>query len=59
MTTILSNGPQRDLIQRAFQNYANRSKEAFLAAPYFTYADPLLEAIEAKCLITLLVCLRS
>ena len=58
MVKILSNGPSRDYVLAAFQKFSASSSEAFLAAPYFSYADPLIDTLKTGCKINLLVCLN-
>lgn len=59
MTVILSNGPSKDFVLGLFERHAARSKEIFLAAPYFSYPDPILEALRANCFVNLLIGLNS
>lgn len=47
MSRIYSNGPKGDFVINPFSQLAQKSSRLHLAAPYFTDADPLLEALQA------------
>ena len=55
MNRIFSNGPQQDIVDDPFSQMLNESKEACLAAPYFTIAKPLLNAARNGTKIRLLI----
>ena len=59
MKRIFSNGPQGDYVINPFDKLAASSSNLFLAAPYFNYADPILEAARGGKKIQLLVELNA
>ena len=59
MKRIYSNGRSNDYVIRAFQDLIETSNRLYFAAPYFTYAEPVLEAIEAGKSVRLLVGLNA
>ena len=44
MRRIFSNGPSKDFVLNPFARLMQRSARAYLAAPYFTKAAPIIEA---------------
>ena len=59
MNRIFSNGGDGDFVVNPFNELAARSERLFLAAPYFTHAEPLLEAAEAGKSVQLLIGLNA
>ena len=59
MTRIFSNGGNRDFVTNPFYKLAEHSKHLYLAAPYFTYAEPILDAIADGKSVQLLVALNA
>jgi hypothetical protein len=59
LVTLLSNGEGKDFVRGAFQRLAEKSKTLLLAAPYFTYPEPLLDALKRGSSVSLLVGLNS
>ncbi|MGG5819371.1 phospholipase D family protein [Falsiroseomonas sp. HW251] len=59
MARLLSNGHGRDLVRGAFEQLAKASSELLLAAPYFTYPDPLVDAATRGASIRLLIGLNA
>ena len=55
MNRIFSNSGQEDVLIIAYRELCERSSHLQLAAPYFTLADPVLEAIGAGISVQLLV----
>ena len=46
MSRIYSNGPLKDFVINPFNRLVSNSCRLYLAAPYFTMADPVLDAIK-------------
>ena len=44
MSRIFSNGPQRDYVINPFTRLIDSASRLYLAAPYFSFADPILKA---------------
>ena len=44
MSRIFSNGPQRDYVINAFTRLIDSASRLYLAAPYFSFAGPILKA---------------
>lgn len=59
MNRIFSNGGNGDFVTNPFNELAENSKRLFLAAPYFTHAEPVLEAINKGKSVQLLVGLNA
>lgn len=59
MKRIFSNGPQRDYVINPLTRLAARSSRLYLAAPYFTLAEPIVDAIRGGKQVQLLVGLNS
>ena len=59
MNRIFSNGGNGDFVTNPFNELAENSKRLFLAAPYFTHAEPVLEAINQGKSVQLLVGLNA
>ena len=59
MTRIFSNGSRSDYVINPFDRLIAGSSQLFLAAPYFTLADPLLQAVKKGKTIQLLVGLNA
>lgn len=59
MKRILSNGPEKDFIIGAMQRLGHRSGSLYLAAPYFDYADIVLDAARRGKRVQLLIGLNS
>lgn len=59
MTRIFSNGPHNDYVINPFRSLIAGSARLHLAAPYFTYADPILAAAESGKTVQLLIGLNS
>lgn len=59
MSRIFSNGPNKDYIINPFSRLAAGSSRLHLAAPYFTQAEPLLEAAKKGKSVQLLVGLNE
>ena len=59
MNRIFSNSGSRDFVINPFNELAARSKRLYLAAPYFTYAEPVLKAINEGKSVQLLVGLNA
>lgn len=56
---IYSNGPRKDFVQRPFQQMITASQNLWIAAPYVTKTDALVEAAKAGKNIRLLVGLND
>ena len=60
MSRIFSNGPQqRDFVIKPFKQLSDSASRLYLAAPYFSFADPILEAAERGKHVRLLVGLNT
>ena len=59
MNRIYSNGGNGDFVINPFNELAADSKRLYLAAPYFTHAEPVLEAIHKGKSVQLLVGLNA
>ena len=59
MSRIFSNGGGGDFVVNPFNELVARSQRLYLAAPYFTHAEPLLEAAETGKPVQLLVGLNA
>jgi phosphatidylserine/phosphatidylglycerophosphate/cardiolipin synthase-like enzyme len=59
MNRIFSNGPLKDFVINPFSQLAASSARLYLAAPYFTEADPLRDAARAGKSIQLIVGLNA
>jgi hypothetical protein len=59
MTRIFSNGPRKDYVINPFNKLIASASRLHLAAPYFTYADPILEAVKNGKSVQLLVGLNA
>ncbi len=59
MTRIFSNGPRKDYVINPFNRLVAASSRLHLAAPYFTHADPILEAVKSGKSVQLLVGLNA
>jgi phosphatidylserine/phosphatidylglycerophosphate/cardiolipin synthase-like enzyme len=59
MTRIFSNGPRKDYVINPFNKLAAGASQLFLAAPYFTHADPILAAVNQGKRVQLLVGLNA
>ena len=60
MTRIFSNGAQNyDFVINPFTELMERSSHLYLAAPYFTFADPIRDAVQEGKSVQLLVGLNT
>jgi hypothetical protein len=59
MYRIYSNGPSKDFVINPFNVLASESSKLYLAAPYFTVATPILDAVSTGKTVQLLVGLNS
>lgn len=59
MNKVFSNGPEKDFVINPFYKLIANSSHIFLAAPYFTDAEPVLEALKQGNSVQLLVGLNS
>ena len=59
MNRIYSNGPQKDFVINPFNRLVAESSRLHLAAPYFTLAEPVLNAVKSGKSVQLLVGLNS
>lgn len=59
MNRIYSNGPQKDFVINPFNRLAAESFRLHLAAPYFTLAEPIMDAVRNGKSVQLLVGLNS
>jgi hypothetical protein len=59
LSDVFSNSPEKDLVRKPFQASMRATSRAFLAAPYFTEVEDILEAAKAGKSIDLLVGLNS
>lgn len=59
MARVFSNGPRRDYVINPFERLIAGASQLFLAAPYFTLAEPLLEAVKKGKTVQLLVGLNA
>tara|TARA_R110002124_G_scaffold183401_4_gene350818 strand:- start:48684 stop:49952 length:1269 start_codon:yes stop_codon:yes gene_type:complete len=59
MARIYSNGPQKDYVINPFNKLVAGASRLYLAAPYFTHADPILDAVKKGKSVQLLVGLNS
>jgi hypothetical protein len=59
MNRIFSNGPSKDFVINPFKRLLGGASRVWLAAPYFTIADPIVDAAKAGKLIQLLVGLNE
>lgn len=55
MPRIFSNGPNKDFVLNPFKQLLIKAPAAYLAAPYFTMPDPILEAVRAGVAIQLII----
>ena len=56
---IFSNGPRKDFVANFFNKLISASSRLYLAAPYFTTADPILNAEKSGKSVQLLIGLNS
>lgn len=60
MKSLYSNGPtSNDSVRKPFEDNLRKAKEIFLAAPYFTIAEPIVAAANAGKRVQLLIGLNS
>lgn len=59
MKRILSNGRDKDFVANAVTRLSTQPRALYLAAPYFTYPDPVLEASRLGKPVQLLIGLNS
>lgn len=59
MVRIFTNGPRLDFVLKPFEAMAGSAARLFLAAPYFTKPEPILEAVQAGKRVQLIVGLNS
>lgn len=55
MPRIYSNGPNKDFVVNPFTKLLMNAGSAYLAAPYFTLAEPILDAVKAGNSIQLII----
>lgn len=55
MVRIFTNGPRKDYVINPFKTLAASATRIYLAAPYFTKAEPILEAVQAGKQVQLLI----
>ncbi len=59
MSRIFSNGPAKDFVINPFQKFICSASRLYLASPYFTYAQPIVEAAQSEKTVQLLIGLNS
>lgn len=59
MSRIFSNGPNKDYVINPFSHMISDSSRLHLAAPYFTQAEPILEAAKSGKSVQLLIGLNE
>ncbi|MBX3534563.1 MAG: phospholipase D family protein [Xanthobacteraceae bacterium] len=59
MRRLFSNGPSKDFVRTAFERLAHTSSQLYLAAPYFSYSEPILKAANLGKPVQLLIGLNS
>jgi phosphatidylserine/phosphatidylglycerophosphate/cardiolipin synthase-like enzyme len=59
MQRLFSNGPNKDYVRGAFERLARQSRNLFLAAPYFNYEAPVIEASKQGKAVDLLIGLNK
>lgn len=59
MSRLFSNGPRKDYVINPFNRLAAGASRLFLAAPYFTHAAPILDAVKQGKAVQLLVGLNA
>jgi PLD-like domain len=59
MQRLFSNGPNKDFVRAIFERLAVKTKCFYLAAPYFDYAEPILQAAILGKPVQLLIGLNS
>jgi phosphatidylserine/phosphatidylglycerophosphate/cardiolipin synthase-like enzyme len=59
MGRLFSNGPNRDFVRAVFERLAAGSSQLYLAAPYFNYAEPVIQAANSGKPVQLLIGLNS
>lgn len=59
MVKLLGNSGGKDFVRVAFERFAAASRTLQLAAPYFTYPDPILDAVARGSRVELLIGLNS
>lgn len=59
MHRVFSNGPRKDYVINPFRQLLGAATEVFLAAPYFTHPDPILDAVKHGKSVQLLIGLNT
>src|SRR5690348_13168186 len=59
MNRIFSNGPRKDYVINPFSRLIAGASRLHLAAPYFTHADPILDAVKHGKSVQLLIGLNA
>lgn len=59
MVRVFTNGPRKDFVINPFNELAGRASQIYLAAPYFTKPEPILDAVKKGAQIQLLIGLNE
>src|ERR1700676_323556 len=59
MKRLFSNGPSKDFVRGAFERLALKTRRLYLAAPYFDYAEPVVQAAQLGKSVQLLIGLNG
>ena len=59
MRRLFSNGPSKDFVRTIFERACLKSTNLFLAAPYFNYTQPILDAVDVGKQVQLLIGINS
>lgn len=59
MVRIFTNGPRKDYVINPFQELAGGASQIYLAAPYFTKPEPILDAVKKGAQVRLLIGLNE
>ena len=59
MVRIFTNGPRKDYVINPFNELADGASQIYLAAPYFTKAEPILDAVKKGSQVQLLIGLNE
>lgn len=59
MVRVFTNGPRKDFVINPFNELAGRASQIYLAAPYFTKHEPILDAVTKGAQIQLLIGLNE